>query len=210
MSTKIYEAYRLKKKSDMWPLVHDLYAKGRLILKKEMRNLYAVASDKLLQEDLAAGKEPPEHGSYLFRAQQVVRDEMKRAEASPYRGDFWNIETTICIREYKGRMVFIPYTENDEIRKLLKNDPRLTEYGYWNNTDEPKGMDLREWNRRKHYYDDMDSAKKWHNYLALEIGSSKSMFEIDPVYEMMDERKKAKEEEAKKLAAPKKGKKARG
>lgn len=208
MSTKIYEAYRLKKSSDLWAFTHDTYIEGRKILKAQIRTLYENLLKKKADAAIAEGRKPL-IGEGLFEAQKTVRDLLKEEETSPYKS-YLNLNVTLTLREYKGRIVVIPYGDNKEVSKLLKSDPRLVEYSYWNNTDRPEEVSAREWKRRETFYDGMDSSKHWKQYLLIELGSTSAFFEIDPVYDMIEEIQKARAEGALKEPNPvKKGKKSR-
>lgn len=51
--------------------------------------------------------------------------------------------------------VGLVYTEHEAWRSRFMRLPRIREFGYWNNTDEPEGMTRREWARRNRVWSEV-------------------------------------------------------
>jgi hypothetical protein len=59
----------------------------------------------------------------------------------------------LCLFPYKRAVYAIPYTEDRDLLGLLTSKSWVSEYGYWDNTDQPDSIDDREWRRRRKVWD---------------------------------------------------------
>jgi len=198
MSVKIWTAYRLRKSEYLWSLVHDIRLKAKKNVIDTLAKLYQshlphVNTDtELYQSRLKPylTNYPPERAEYLARL-SVVQDIFRRAyrfsttrpERSPY-----NFDVSVGFRQYKGAIIVIPYCDSmvRNVLDFLREDKRLRDYHYQNQTDRPKGLSNRVWSERRRFYSGMDEDDLWEDVLVLDICKWDMWYQLDPWLSLMN------------------------
>jgi hypothetical protein len=218
LSTKVYTAYRIKpyvtkSHANFWQWVRDTMDRGEAKVKAVIRTVYASMMDNLPNnvemyeeyktrhlQSLYSGTREDTPNARLSFCQQTLRKAYKRQEDDPRRNEF-DFNVSIAVHELEGGLYIIPYRDMLMRHTLdfLKDDKRLVDFAYWNNTDPPEGMGngagYRRWKARGKVWDALD-ARGWRHHMVLTIcDPSKFMF-VDPWLDMSRELSKARKASA--------------
>jgi len=188
MSTKIWEAYKLQDGTQFWKLVADIKRKATSNVKKEIAKIIDNCANAIDPKDL----EDRSRGSYLTPekiklnfAREKVYKWYKEASISPYK-DLFNFDVSVAFREHLGSIYIIPYYDScmKNVLKFLKNDKRLVDYHYQNQTDMPEEVSLSEWKEREKVWNKLCEPNKWENMVALDICKFDMCFNLIFPYEI--------------------------
>jgi hypothetical protein len=183
MSTKIYTAYRLKNPAKLWEVVRDIKKRGTENVRKELRNVYEAVMaeiDPNSDEYLRLRATRDDWGARHSMAHDLVR-ERYRAQVTLMERNTFHFDVSVGIWEYEGRMYFIPFCDMlmGDVLDFMKEDKRLVDFCYWNNTDEPEGISRRTWKKRGDIWDAIDKAG-WDNHLTIDVCYWNNFWRIDP------------------------------
>lgn len=81
-----------------------------------------------------------------------IKDQ-KNVNKNSYSYDPNRFEATFGRDERTGRILVITYCENKQLMDAWHSLPEVSEYGYWNNTDEPENVTSEEWDERGNVWD---------------------------------------------------------
>ena len=198
MSTKIYTAYRTKDGVDIWKLMIGIKMRGRKEVAKVLRTFY----HNLLLDGEKSPKVAREHrdkGEPItpFICSQFVRKLYKDQLGDPRRHPF-NFDVSVTVRKKGRRYYLIPYCDMlvNKALDFLKEDVRLEDFSYWDNTDPPKGFTWASWRRRGRVWYPMLEHERWPEFLTIDIMDIDSFTFVEPSLEMMKEKKYKKNKEA--------------
>lgn len=167
MSTKIYDAYRIKKSTD----ILSVLTKGKEIAKNIIANdwklLYQIHALSMVEASRTIEKDPEDH--LAQRALKMNEDNnidnwwlekvMEKAEKD-LSYNFLDVYTT-CSIFYDRKYWYIKFYPNYEFQYEMINkiveESNLEDYHYQNQSDPPDGISYAKFNRR---------AKKWDKLLA--------------------------------------------
>jgi len=167
MSTKIYDAYRIKKSTD----ILSVLTKGKEIVKNIIANdwklLYQIHALSMVEASRTIEKDPEDH--LAQRALKMNEDNnidnwwlekvMEKAEKD-LSYNFLDVYTT-CSIFYDRKYWYIKFYPNYEFQYEMINkiveESNLEDYHYQNQSDPPDGISYAKFNRR---------AKKWDKLLA--------------------------------------------
>lgn len=193
MSLKVYYAYRLKDPSDLWGFARYLRRKMTQEVKKALIKRY-IELGKSIEPDSEEYKKALEDVSpsrsledNLTSCGHSAFGERYRKQAKePYKNMF-DYDCSVVFREYQGQVYLIPYFGSllHHFNEKLRKDPRLVEYGYWNNTDRPDRVSPQEWGKRKKVWHALTEEHVWRDFLTLEILSQDNYIYVDPYYTEM-------------------------
>ena len=117
----------------------------------------------------------------------------------PHSGK-WNLEVAVHVR-VAGRWAYmIPTCDCASLVSssldFLREMPELQSYGFWDNTDRPKGVSRREWERRESVWRAMLKPDHWGDVASLEIVTWIRFAEVSPVLDLAAEYRDRKPAEA--------------
>lgn len=192
MSTKIYEAYRLKKNVSLFNFVRDARALGEAAVKGVFRKIYTELAETAVNTDSDEYKKALESydgNETLARysmAHELVRKGYKAQLGDPFR-NFFNFDVSIVFREYQNRFYLIPIGDGRmrESLDFLKKHPNLEDFAYWNNTDRPDNVSAQAWRRRAKVWNEMDRID-WRASLVLHLCDWDGFYSVDPYYDMLE------------------------
>lgn len=189
MSTKIYEAYRVK--GEAFKIAETLREVFVPFIKKSIRKHIQMWQDMPEDKFREMVKTMlPDHvlpdKLTLLAYSDVLNLVFKKQKNSPYRN--WDdLSVSLTLRKSGKYVYIIPYFgcfyDRQGVRFIFENKiPRLEEYGYWNNTDKPDGVTNQEWGQRKRIWNKF--IEKWDsNYLVLDIVNTDNFYTIDPCWQ---------------------------
>lgn len=198
MSTKIYVAYRLKNTDDLWPFIRDTYERGTENVKKvlyefcqkiaghiqehgpheDIKDVYDMAYESYR---FVENEEERARKAVWKTAYEYMRDNYRKSTVS-YQRDIFDFNVSITLREYEGSIYIIPYCDMMMRNALdfLKDDPRLEDYAYWDNTDPPDDVPYEEFEARGKVWDALSDQKLWRSYLTLDLCSWEKYWNLSP------------------------------
>lgn len=195
MSTKIYNAYRVKMGVNIWDLVTDWQKLGR------ERSIAAIKNQHL---EFARNIEPDneEYKTCCFSLQNdpyyMSEDIAKMAAKSEVASKFmvegakkeyvtflrgyFNYDVSITFRELNGRYYVQCYCDMmlRHVLDFVPEDSRVEDYHFQNSTEGPDNVTEDEWREREKIWDDIyDRENGRFRYLALDIMNLRdALFEI--------------------------------
>lgn len=181
MSTKLYDGYKLPK------MTLSVFFKKLEVLKKEMNKLVQKDyEESVIHECLEIYDHIcfyPESNVIYPRLKnkaniiRIINDKIDYTN-SLFRkiSHLQHFYAHIQFYEYNGYMYAIPRARGKiaPIEKLLKKIMGAKPYGYWNNTDRPRGISAQQWKAREKEWDKVFGNSDWdtsnaRNNLKLEV-----------------------------------------
>src|ERR1019366_7183698 len=176
MSTKIYNGYMLPNTSafELNKIVNSLRVKvvneakrqiTKVIGKQVAFIMDSIALDKNFEDKIkeyydVAGKNirgihfSNTMGVYRF-VTEMIQYKNKQIQITQERNPYYDFSFSLSVLPLKNKTLCIAYCDNVEMLKIIDNDSKFSEYGYWDNTDQPDGVSNREWRQR---YNDWKKA----------------------------------------------------
>lgn len=198
MSTKIYTAYRLKDSNDFWPFLRDVRRTAIENIRKVLLELFETllpevdSASEAYQKALETFKTEDRARAYLV--ERLITDQY-RLQASSSQRDYYDFDVSIAVREHEGRLYLVPYCDMQMrgVLDFLKDDPRLEDFAYWNNSDQPKEVSRAEWDERQKIWDLIDATPpadtlykaSWLDYVAIDICTPQNFWQIQPFTERL-------------------------
>jgi hypothetical protein len=191
MSTKIYDAFRLKENIELWSFLRKVKEQAD----KEVKNRLSIFLEKLMEginPDCEPYKELDDLSDTYKRlnvAHGLILKGYKEASVDPVASIF-NFDVSLTVREHKGRYYLITYNDFrsgiagslDFVEKL----DELEDFHYQNSTDRPKGVTKKDWKHREQVWDEIyGNGEDWFFCLVLEILSYSGFYRYDPYYDKL-------------------------
>lgn len=188
MSTKIYDARRLKPGVKLWPFVASVRERGEKHIKKELTAWYL----RMMQQS-AKPKNREQFIKMLgftldfdekftpFMFSSWITTEYK-AQSSRLVWDPFGMDVSVVFYEHKGRIYFISYANGMMSRTLdfLRNDKSSEDFHYQNQCDKSGDCSDAAWKRRGETWEAMMSPEgHLDNGLVLELLTPTSFFLLD-------------------------------
>lgn len=189
MSIKIYDAYKVIGKGDLWNIIWAIEDQATENVVQALKDLYW---DMMIRVDLQdpeylKNANPEDPGNWYSRISHVrrkIQEKYKEARESPYPDDF-NFDVTIAVSPYKGFLYVRAFADRASrmsgVLAFLNDHPRLRDYHYQNSCDMPKGVSKREWSRRRRTWEALCNPKTdVIRHVSLDICSKNKFWQIDP------------------------------
>jgi hypothetical protein len=178
---KLWEAWKIVKPRDLWPLVHDIRVKGTEALEAKVDALYEAAIPDVLttteeyKKALDTEHYKPKLADKLARlhvVDTIYTEGYKQSSVNPERSIF-DFNCSVGFRQHKGNIYVIRYEGMGSQRTLnfLNGDPRLVDFHYQTMSDKPEGMDPKAWKRRAQVWDAIEAENRWRDVLVIEVCS---------------------------------------
>lgn len=202
MSTKIWVAYKLKDPTSLWSLVHHINTQATSNVQAVLKELYFrvmadVKADTDLYRKTLARYEGDDWSARHSIAHESIR-RLYRLSSMSIRRSEWDFNVSLGFRSWRGQVYLIPYSDMLMRGTLdfLKEDKRLQDYHYQNQTDRPKDISAREWESRRKVWNHLVNSKtrKWSDVLVLNICQYDIYYMVDPWVEMSLERNQVKKQ----------------
>lgn len=160
MSTKIYAAYKLKNPLKFTDVVDDLY---KIAIKKWEKRIIDLLHEAMKDvkddnEDYLKSREQYYNQSEEFCKAEVacdfVQNGYRAQKNSPYR-DLFDFDAWITFYWYDGEIYLIPRCDMAmrDLFNFLMRHRELQDFRYWNNTDKPSHIRVKEWKHRQDIWD---------------------------------------------------------
>jgi hypothetical protein len=193
MSTKIWEAYRLKKDYDLWEVTTDLRHRAERNIKRSLAKLY-----QALVED---AKKQPKDRVWFPHEQDLSNFSIMRAHdhvLKAYRANFglrerdtFDFDVSITIRRtLRGkRYLLIPYPGSSGITgnalHFMRKHEALEDYHFQDQSDQPDNISSREWHERGRTWAPLLEDSRWRDIFLIEVLSVSNFWTVSPAYDMM-------------------------
>lgn len=138
----------------------------------------------------------------LMLGQSKLRREGKTADFDYNPNRF---ELTIARDQPTGDLLAITYCEQDELAEAFRGLDEVSEYGYWNNTDQPDDVTDEEWEARRQAWDrslgwDAPAERMLTFKLRSDPGADLDLGTSDPVHPLVLDELPSMERRARRLA----------
>lgn len=164
MSTKIYTAYRFPKTLGLFDVMNKVKVDGLKVVKQRMRHYYDVIIEQ--------GKTVEETHDIIAK---LYKEAVVSSESNPF-----NFDMCISVHEHEDYYYLIPYGIIDYGRwDFLDNNTHLEEFGYYDNTDKPENISVKEWNDRGRIWYEIDDTG-WQGQLVCVISEYDDFWRISP------------------------------
>ena len=158
MSIKIYEAYKMKNPDKLWNFCRDVKKKGQKEVKEILKTTYKYLEDNddFKEEIRKEFNIDNEQKIGLAHISWYIMDRYNKQQTSTVDNSY-NFDLFICFYEHDGE-IYLTQGEGLAVKGSLdfldKRDD-LIDFKYWNNTDKPKDIDQKEWNKREKVWKDI-------------------------------------------------------
>jgi hypothetical protein len=192
MSTKINEAYKLKRPQDLWKVSHFFYKKGTEKIKEHIEYIFISVVNRIdeTSDDYKKTYKEILDSEYIkskgnkykkFVAKTKIADKLiiegYKEVSNKKMFDEFNFDCSITFREYNGGIYIIPY-HCGNVLSFLKKNRNLFDFHYQNQTDRPNYISYKEWNHRREVWDEI--FKNWNDMLVMEICSLDKYWLLNP------------------------------
>jgi hypothetical protein len=201
VSTKIWEAYRVRDTHDVWEVLWDIRRRAEKNVRKTLTKLY----NELLED----AKRPPEARELLegatalmpdlgdfgyLQASRYVQDQYRQTIGKSERS-IWDLSVSVVVRRpSRRRYLLIPYPGSGLLSgslAFLRRHKALADFHYQNATDRPSDVSAQEWEGRARTWEPLLEDDRWQDKLELSIVSIEGWFRIDPAWDLMRKQLKA-------------------
>jgi len=190
MSTKIYEAYVIKPRHDVWEVLWDIRRRAEKSVRASLTAIYSA----LIQD----AKRSPEARELLtgeidagtfghLAASRFVQEQFKATIGNAQR-DTWDMSVAVAVRRAsRNRTLLIPYPGSGllgDALRFMRRHKALADYHYQNSSDRPSHITARVWNERARTWGELLRDARWQDKLVLDVVTVEGWFRIDPSWEL--------------------------
>jgi hypothetical protein len=190
MSTKIYNAFKVKDPSTVWNLiwkVRDL-AEANAIQALKNHYLKLVREMDPDKEDYQKERERDQERDEVFfrlgRAREIVRNGYRDNVRRPEREEY-SLDVTLAIYPFDGEYYLRTFWEGisvlGEVFDFVAKMPELEDFHYQNQTDPPEEVSSEDWEKRERVWNAIiDAFHGIGNHVAVDVVSWEGFYRIDP------------------------------
>ncbi len=203
MSTKVYDAYRIKDPSTVWDLAWKIRDQARANATTALRAHYLKLvremdpGEKSYQEAREKSSPSSPTDEALFRlhfARDTVRDKYKANVPSTYR-DTYTLDVTFALYPHKGTFYLRTFCESisvfGQVFDFVKTLPELEDFHYQNQTSPPEDVPEAEWEHRESVWDEIYADHRYgSNHVYVDVTSWNTFYTFDPWPNMIQEWRK--------------------
>lgn len=197
MSTKIFDAYRVRPDADLWTVLRDIEAKAKANVIEKLRAFYIEKMEGIDPESEAYRKSSANHrdGSEAFNrlwlVDEIIR-ERARESATSLKRDEYDLDVSIAITQHRTGYYLRAFCDNASMLggslDFLAQHPDLEDFHYQNQTDPPEDVSDEAWEERKAIWNEMASD---HGFfpcqLGLEISNWGMFWRLNPMLDLARE-----------------------
>lgn len=153
MSTKIYNGFKIDS-NDIFEVQNILmghHEKVKEITENKTIEFLIRFAVEGLDKDTIEGKETKKN--YLSEAGSSLMDRQREVKKSGYRDPVIDFEAEVVVIPYEGKFYGIYYSQQDAFLNNLLENPKVSEFGYWDNTERDDKVSAKEWKQRQKIWD---------------------------------------------------------
>lgn len=190
MSTKVYNAFKIKDPAKLWSVVNKIFREGRARVDAVLRAHYlhevrhTDPTDKEYVKARAGSDARSEASFRLYRVRDKLRDRYKE-NTTRIDWDTYSLDVTVCFYPYKGECYVRTFCEGGSIFRnvldFVEKMPELEDFHYQNQSDRPEGVSAKDWSNRCRVWNGI--SKENHDigvHVDLDICSWSSFRLVDP------------------------------
>lgn len=221
MSTKIYDAYKIKTKGDPWKVIWDIEEKARAnvtlilqaLLLSQMRILRDSPGDFEKTFDLTPDNRHYKHflqtvNKTWFDYASMAWDALSKAfqaQAFKFERNEFNFEVQLAVCPLDNQIYIKAFCDTlmRNVFKFLDTHPKVVDFHYQNQTDWPEHISRQAWDHRKRTWNRIMKQDGRLRHVLLEVCSPSNFFTFNPLFELEGEfAKKVRSFEVPKPVAP--------
>lgn len=193
MSTKIYDAFKVKDPRQLWPILWQIRDVARAEAQNALRDHYWKLV-RSMEPTAEQRKDQGDRSEAIFRlrlARDLVRDAFKENSTSALK-DTYALKMSVAVYPYKGnyylRLFYDHSSVFGKVLDFVKDMSGLQDFHYQNQTDRPEEISARDWlNRKNTWYGLAALHKDIGNHVVLVITDWESFYHVDPWVDMVKE-----------------------
>lgn len=201
MSTKIYNAYKVRDRDRVFQVLEEIRERGEREVIRRLDKYYRCFVDNIDPEDERYKAERakdqaqnhPEYSTRLHLAQTALRDGFRKSATSLQR-DFFDPDVSVALTWHPTGFYLRAFCDGVSLLggslDFLKTHPDLEDFHYQNQADPPKEIPAAEFRLRGQIWDEMSvplGSGQLKNQLVLEISSWGIFWRLDPWLEIYRE-----------------------
>lgn len=178
MSTKIYNAYRVKSSvTDIWGFLRELQQRARFEAYERIQALVSNHSAALPADDAAFLRLKDAGWTETFAKEQVVWEILQQRHPVAENYPKIDCNAQITVRELDGRFyLHAGWGEGVHgVFDFLNTMPELEDYHYQNQTDRPEDISEAEWEERRLVWDTLYD-RNWSLGCVLDVVTPWNLF----------------------------------
>ena len=190
MSTKIYDAYRVKPEVDVWALLQEIATRGRKNVVRKLQTFFRKHIDEMDTEGplyQAARKKDLSQSEIFLRADLVhehVREAAKKSATSQERSTY-DLDVSVALLHHSTGYYLRAFCDGYSLLggslDFLASHPSLEDFHYQNQADRPASVTEEEWDERARIWNEMiDEAGFFRCPLVLEISNYGLYWRLSP------------------------------
>jgi hypothetical protein len=190
VSTKIYDAYRIKPDADVWAVLEDIRDRGEREVVNRMKAFYCEQMDEIdpdSPEYQAARLESPNSSDVALRLRMVetnVREGYKRS-VTRMEKDRYDLNVSVAMSRHGASFYVRAFCDSSSLLcgslDFLKRHPGLEDFHYQDQADRPKGISEESWEERRRVWGEMMDKQGFirHQYI-IEISCWDGFWKLNP------------------------------
>ncbi len=201
MSTGIYDAYKVKRRADIWPILEEIKRRGMAEATQRIEAFYWWAMTHIDTEceeyqNLEANSRGT-HPGWNIRLQMVHKQfekDLKEQAFKPTRGKY-DIEVAVAV--YAHESGFYLRALCDRVSCLggsldfLRTHPQLVDFHYQNSADRPESLSAAQWRKRKKVWDELSDESVMLSTVVVDIVHFEHWWLFNPVFRLRQKYEKS-------------------
>lgn len=188
MSTKIWTAWAIKPRLDVYDVCMRLRREGAKRCRAELTKIYEAAvakpDDWFYEDEMKRFGKPKD----FTQASDLIYKLYREQRGSSTRNR-WDLDVSFTVRRADtGRWLIIPYPGSGHLNgtlSFMRRHKDLVDYHYQNQSDMPDNITARAWNERARTWGPLLEDNRWRDYFSVEVMSVGGFFDVCPSTERM-------------------------
>lgn len=198
MSFQVYDAYKVKRRDQLWPLLREIQEKGRANVIQRFKEIYWDRMIHLDPENETLTKYRESYGiewpARLRTVQEELKGAFKEGAVSQVRGEN---DIDIFVSVYEHPSGFYLRINCDNVSCLsgcldfIRTHPKVRDFHFQTSSDRPRKISARDWmNRRKVWNGMIDKGGLLRPLVVVPICDWQAFWTIDPHFQLAAEYRK--------------------
>jgi hypothetical protein len=112
-------------------------------------------------------------------------------QRNQYDRNLWALDVCVTTRRCRDRFYLIPYCDHMCLLRgcldFMRDDERLEDFSYWNNTDKPEEVTSQAWTWRGTVWNELTKPERWSEFVVLDVVSWEGWSQVSPMMGLLRE-----------------------
>lgn len=197
MSTKIFNAFRVRSDADVWDVLKGIYDQAEENVRQRLRTFYRERMDELDPESQpyrAARRKDPARSEASLRLSLVeddVREKFIESATSMRRSEY-DLEVSLALTKHQTGFYLRAFCDHISCLggalDFLQTHADLEDFHYQNQVDRPDAVSEQAWEERGRIWNEMADVAGFFRYqLIVEISSWAKFWRLNPWLGLVEE-----------------------